>query len=73
MDFQNVHEANSIFKMAVSIGLTEVRILSSDCYNFLINFDQVCGRLHGLIRNSILDSIVYSVVVTFNKLTSGIS
>ena len=51
--FQNLQEVNYIFKMAASTGLKEVRILILRLLYlsyFISDFDQVCGRLHGLIR-----------------------
>ena len=58
-----------IFKMAASIGLIDVRILIFKLLlhsYFISDFDQVCGRLHGLIRVCMSDSHAYEVAVPFN-------
>ena len=54
--------------MAASIGLINVRILIFKLLflsNFISDFDQVCSRLHGLIRACMSDSHAYKVTVPF--------
>ena len=37
----------------------------------VIDFDQVCGRLHGLIGACISDSLVFNVAIPFDSLHAG--
>ena len=52
--------------MAASIGLMGVRIFNFKLSYFISDLNQVCGRLHGLIRACMSDSHAYKVAVTFN-------
>ena len=52
--------------MAASIGLISVRILIFKLSYFICDFNQVYGRLHGLIRACMSDSHAYKVAVCFN-------
>ena len=45
--------------------------ISVTLFYFFIDFDQVCGRLHGLIVAHISDSLVFNVVIPFNSLHAG--
>ena len=55
--------------MAVSIGLSEVRILVFELLHlsyFAFDFDQVCDRLHGFIRAFVSKSLAFDVAFRFN-------
>ena len=56
--------------MTASIGLIDVRILIFKLLYlsyFIYDFDQVYGRLHGLIRGCMSDSHAYKVAVPFRS------
>ena len=54
--------------MVASMGLIDVRILIFKLLKlsyYISDFDQVCGRLHGLIRDFMSDSHAYEVALPF--------
>ena len=59
--------------MAASIGFMDVRILIFELLSlsyFISDFDQVCGRLHGLIMACISDTHAFKVAVPFKRIYS---